>query len=113
MSLSKCRKYSGFYPNLKPIVYSFSTYTSVKNVYTVVNVVGENFLPDGTTSINFGPYNSLPVMYNGSNNISFVVPFFSANTSVPITYNVYVTSITNSNFSPFVLYSNPISYTIT
>jgi hypothetical protein len=42
-----------------------------------------------------------------------VVPSFSANTSVPMTFTVYVTSVTNSNLSPFVLYSNPITYTIT
>jgi hypothetical protein len=113
MSGSKCRKYSGFYPNIKPIVYSFSTYTSVKNVYTVVNIVGENFFPDGTTTVKFGPYSNLPVIYNGSNNISFVVPSFSQSTSVPTTYTVYVTSVTNSNFNPFLLYSNATTYTIT
>jgi hypothetical protein len=113
MSSSKCRKYSGFYPNIKPIVYSFSTYTSVKNVYTLVNIVGENFFPNGTTAVNFGPYTNLPVIYNGSFNISFVVPSFSSSTSVPITYDVYVTTTTNSNFNPFLLYSTPTSYTIT
>ena len=113
MSVSKCRKYAGFYPDIKPVVYSFSTYTSVKNVYTVVNIFGNNFFPDGTTAVNFGPYTNLPVIYNSSNNISFIVPFFSSSTSVPITYTVYVTSITNSNFNPFILYSNPTTYTIT
>lgn len=113
MSLTKCRKYSGFTPNIKPIVYGFSTYTSVKNVYTVVNVDGENFFPNGATAVNFGNYTNLPVIYNSSYNISFVVPSFSSNTSVPMTFNVYVTSVTNSNLSPFILYSNPITYTIT
>jgi hypothetical protein len=64
MSVTKCRKYSGFYPNIKPIVYSFSTYTSVKNVYTVVNVFGQNFFPDGTTTVKFGPYTNIPVHYS-------------------------------------------------
>jgi hypothetical protein len=105
----KCRKYKSFYPSLTPIIYGFSTYSSAKNTYTVVYVTGTNFLPDGTTTVQFGSYTNLPVVYYGSFNISFVVPI----PLTPATYKVYVTNNTNSNFNTGLLYSSPVTYTIT
>jgi hypothetical protein len=109
----KCNKYKSFYPDLTPVVYSFSTYSSSRNTYTVVNVIGKNFLPDGTTAVQFGSYTNIPIIYYSSFNISFVVPTPPSANTYPETYTVYVTLNTNSNFSPFLLYSNPVTYTIT
>jgi len=97
-STRNCRQLSsGFYPSFTPILSNLSVTTSAAGVYTVVNVYGGNFLPNGTTFIKFGT-NYLPVTYFGSFNLSFSVP----TNLTPGTYNVYIVNLYNGNFSPAV-----------
>ena len=114
---SRCRKYKGFYPSFTPEIYYMSTTTSIAGEYSLVSISGQNFLPNGTTYVNFGSYTNIQVLYNSSFNISFVVP------TVALTdiYNVVVVNVYNNNFSPPVNqsqpgtlnYSNAVVYTLT
>lgn len=103
----------GFLPNINPIIYSLSTYTSKINVYTIVYITGVNFFPFGTTTIKFGPYTNLPVTYYSSFNISFALPITSNFSINPGNYIIQVTSVNNSNLFPNTVYSNKVTYTLT
>jgi len=113
----KCRGYTGFYPSFTPVLSSLSVTTSSSGSYSLVYVTGSNFLPNGTTYINFGSFGNLSVTYYSSNNLSFVVP----QNALAGNYNVQAVNIYNGNFSPQVSqsypgnpnYSNSITYTIT
>ena len=116
VSSKNCRKYSGFYPSFTPILGSLSHTTSASGAYKKINVSGSNFLPQGTTSIKFGPYNISPT-YLSSFNLSFEVPA----DAIPGIYSVQVINLYNGNFSTPVNqsypgnqnFSNSISYTVT
>lgn len=112
--------YKEFFPNFKPIIRSFSTYTSETGVYTVVNVLGQNFLPPsyGETYVNFGStFTEQQITFYNSFNISFVVPL----NAVPDEYVVTIVNIYNCNFSPQINQtfpgsknvSEPVTYLIT
>lgn len=113
----KCRKYKGFLPSFTPEINSLSTYTSKAGLYKTVFINGLNFLPSGTTYVNFGPFTNLQVSYYSSFNISFVIPL-KANVG---TYKIVVVNVYNGNFSPRVNitgagvlnYSNSVQYTLT
>jgi len=98
-----CRKYKGFYPSFAPVISSLSITTSVAGQYALVYIFGYNFLPNGSTYVNFGQYKNIPITFYSSNNISFVVPIQAQSG----TYNVVVVNIYNNNFSPPVKYSYP------
>ena len=98
-----CRGYNGFYPSFNPILNSLSITSSSAGGYSLVYVNGSNFLPNGTTFIKFGNYGYLPITYNSSFNLSFVVPL----NATPGNYNVQVVNIYNGNFSPEVNQSYP------
>jgi len=102
-----CRKFKRFYPDLRPIIYGLSKYTSSNYTYNLIYVTGTNFFPDDSTRIDFGPFKNLPVTFYSSSNISFVVPI----EGVPGAFNVNATN--NVNNACFLLYSNSIQYTIT
>ena len=106
--VSKCRKKKGFLPDLNPQIYGLSMYTSTSGVYTIVNIVGNNFFPYGTTMVDFGSYRNISVNFYSSLNISFVIPIIAP----PGVYIIKATSNTNQNFNPFLLYSNPVTYTL-
>jgi hypothetical protein len=111
----KCRNTKNTYPSFTPILLNLSLIASYSNIYTEVNVIGSNFLPNGTTFIKFGLNNITPIYYN-SNSLSFTIPLNLA----PGEYNVQVVNIYNNNFSPQMVqnstgiynYSDPIIYTI-
>jgi hypothetical protein len=105
--------YNAFLPSFTPLIGSLSVTSSSAGQYSLVYINGNNFFPNGTTYVNFGQYKNIPIVYYGSFNISFVVPTPPSANTYPETYTVYVTLNTNSNFSPFLLYSNPVTYTIT
>ena len=95
-----------------------SVTTSKLNTYSLVYVYGSNFLPNGTTFIQFGTYGYLPVTYYSSFNLSFIVPINALSGN----YNVKVVKLYNGNVSPPVNQSYPgnlnysnnsITYTIT
>jgi len=112
-------KYRQVYPSFKPTINNLSTTNSIAGNYMMVYINGTNFLPPcyGTTYVNFGSFQQLPITFYSSFNISFVVPL----NAVAGTYNIQVVNIYNGNFSPSVNqsypgiqnYSNSITYTIT
>lgn len=114
---SRCRKYKGFYPSFTPEIGYMSVTTSVAGNYSFVSIHGQNFLPNGTTYVNFGSYTNIPVTYSSSYTIAFVVP----TTLLAGFYNVVVVNVYSDNFSPPVNqsyrgtlnYSNPVVYQLT
>jgi hypothetical protein len=117
-STRKCRRLNrGFYPSFTPNLLSLSVTTSASGAYSLVYINGSNFLPNGTTFIQFGSFGYLPVIYYSSFTLSFVVP----SNAVPGSYPVKVVNLYNGNFSPPVNqsytgnlnFSQPINYTIT
>jgi hypothetical protein len=113
-----CTQYRNFTPSFTPIINSLSVTTSNSGDYSLVYIIGLNFLPNGTTYINFGDnYTNIPVTYYSSFNISFIVP-----QDAPAgLYNVVAVNIYNGNFGPPVKYpypanlnySNPTTYILT
>ncbi len=112
-----CRKYRDVYPSFTPVLNQLSTISSSAGAYSLVYVNGSNFLPNGTTSIKFGDYGYIPVIYYSSVYLSFVIPLNATAGS----YNVQVVNLYTGNFSPEVNqscpsnrnFSNSIIYTIT
>ena len=113
----KCKLAKGFLQSFTPAIYNLSVDTSLAGAYSFVGITGTNFLPNGTTTVNFGTYKNIPVSYFSSFNISFVVPL-----NAPIgNYNVVVINTYNSNYSPNInnFYnqntnsSNSMIYTLT
>ena len=118
----KCKLSQGFLPSFTPEIYSISKNTSTLGAYSVVFIIGKNFLPNGTTyvnfrNINFGINQNISVSYFNSNNISFVVP---ANVIIG-SYDIIVINNYSSNFSANINnfynsnlnYSNSETYTLT
>lgn len=117
-STRNCRRLNkGFYPSFTPALYSLSVTTTATGAYSLVFINGSNFLPNGTTFVQFGSMGYLPVTYYSSNNLSFVVPL----NAVAGNYPVKVVNLYNGNFSPPVNqsysgnlnFSDPIIYTVT
>ena len=117
-STRNCRRLNrGFYPSFTPELFSLSVNTSISGVYSLVYVNGSNFLPNGTTFIQFGKLGFIPVTYYSSFDISFVVPL----NALADDYPVKVVNLYNGNFSPQINqsyagnlnFSQPINYTIT
>jgi hypothetical protein len=112
----KCKLTKSILPSFKPEIYSLSVYTSLSGAYSNVFVSGKNFLPNGTTYVNFGNFTNIPVSYFGSFSISFVVP---ANSEIG-SYNVVVVNNYTSNYSANLNniynqnlnFSNSITYTL-
>ena len=90
-----CNLTKSFLPSFKPEIYSLSVYTSLSGAYSNVLISGKNFLPNGTTYVNFGNFTNIPVSYFSSFNISFVVP---TNATIG-SYNVVVVNNYTSNYS--------------
>jgi len=113
----KIKQSKGFLPSFRPEIYNISKTTSVAGAYSVVFIVGKNFLPNGTTYVNFGAYQNIYVSYFSSNNISFVVPV----NAIMGSYDVIVVNNYSSNFSSNINnyynnnlnYSNSETYTLT
>ena len=113
----KCKLSQGFLPSFTPEIYSISKNISAAGAYSVVFIVGKNFLPNGTTYVNFGTYQNISVSYFSSNNISFVVP----SNAIIGSYDIVVVNNYSSNFSANINnfynsnlnYSNSETYTLT
>ena len=97
-----CKGNKGFLPSFTPILSNLSVTTSSSGAYSLVYVYGSNFLPNGTTFIQFGTI-FLPVIYYNSFNLSFVVP----TSALAGNYNVKVVNLYNGNFSPSINFSYP------
>ena len=104
----KCKLSQGFLPSFTPEIYSISKNDSTAGAYSVVFIIGKNFLPNGTTYVNFGTYQNISVSYFSSNNISFVVPI----NAIIGTYDIIVVNNYSSNFSANInnFYNNNLNY---
>ena len=104
----KCKLSQGFLPIFTPEIYSISKITSAAGAYSVVFIIGKNFLPNGTTYVNFGTYQNISVSYFSSNNISFVVPI----NAIIGPYDIIVVNNYSSNFSANInnFYNNNLNY---
>jgi hypothetical protein len=104
----KCKLSQGFLPSFTPEIYSISKITSAAGAYSVVFIIGKNFLPNGTTYVNFGTYQNISVSYFSSNNISFVVPI----NAIIGPYDIIVVNNYSSNFSANInnFYNNNLNY---
>jgi hypothetical protein len=95
-------------PSILSEIYGLSRNSSVAGVYTIINIYGINFSitgPTGYSTVNFGSYLNLPIIFLGSQTISFVIP-----TNAPSgSYNLNVENI----LYPNVLYSNSLTYNLT
>lgn len=113
----RCKLVKKSLPSFTPVIYNLSVDTSLAGTYSNVLITGQNFLPNGTTYVNFGNFKNIPVSYLSSFNISFVVP-----TNAPVgSYNVVVINTYNSNYSANINniynqnlnFSNSVTYTLT
>ena len=104
----KCKLAKGFLPSFTPEIYTLSVYTSLASAYSFVSITGNNFLPNGTTYVNFGTYQNISVSYFSSNNISFVVPI----NAIIGPYDIIVVNNYSSNFSANInnFYNNNLNY---
>ena len=105
---SKCQNIIKFLPSIKPEIYGLSLNSSVAGVYTIINIYGINFSisgPFGYSTVNFGPYLKLPVIFLGSQTIAFEIP-------TNIGAGSYTLNVENILY-PNPLYSNSVSYTLT
>ena len=107
-TVKKCRSYKGFYPNLTPIIYGLSQYSSNQNVYTLVYLNGLNILPYGSTTLNFGSFKNIPFTYLSSFNISFSVPI----NAIKGTYYLQLLTQSTTPLLPMNLSSNIVEYII-
>jgi hypothetical protein len=114
----KCKLAKGFLPSFTPTVYYLSVNTSPAGAYSNVTITGNNFLPNGTTYVNFGTdYTNIPISYYGSNHISFLVP----TNAISGSYEIIVVNNYTSNFGSHINnfynsnlnYSNSVTYTLT
>ena len=106
-NVRNCRIFENLsYPNTSPVIDSLSIYNSQQGLYTTVYISGSNFSLGGTTgysTVTFGLYTNIPVIFYNSLYISFQVPIYA----VPATYSV---TVVNNSQNP--LYSNSVNYTI-
>lgn len=113
-----CKLAKGFLPSFTPTIYYLSVNISQADAYSNVTITGNNFLPNGTTYVNFGTdYTNIPISYYGSNTISFLVP----TNAIPGSYEIIVVNNYTSNFGSHINnfynsnlnYSNSVAYTLT
>jgi len=115
-NFNTCKKYKRFVPNLKPRINSLSKYSSQFNFSIQVYVYGENFLPNGLTTVDFGNIQNVNIKYINSNTIYFELYNFI----FPGIYDILVKNYLNFNaknttantINSMALQSNTIQYTI-
>ena len=114
--IDTCRKPKKNLQNLNPYISGLSNYSSMFNTFIKVYVYGENFLPNGLSSIDFGNIKNINVTYINANTLYFELYNFA----FPGIYNIIVKNKLNfnarnitaatANATPFI--SNIIQYTI-
>ena len=105
---SKCQNIVKIKPSVTPQIYGLSSNISVAGVYTIITIYGINFSisgPTGYSTVNFGPYLKLPVIFLGSQTIAFEIP-------TNIVAGSYTLTVENILY-PNPLYSNSVTYTLT
>lgn len=114
--LDLCRKTKKTVPNFKPYINSLSQYSSQFNTYIKIYIYGENFLPNGLSSVDFGNIQNIDFKYINPNTLYFELYNFA----FPGVYNIVVknnlyfnaknTTANSVNLTPLV--SNVVKYTI-
>lgn len=106
-NVRSCRVFKNLpYPDTSPVINELSTYISQQGDYTIVYISGNNFSLEGTTgysTVTFGSFKNLPVIFYSSQNISFEVPMLA----IPGMYSV---TVVNNSQNP--LYSNSVNYIV-
>jgi len=114
--INACIKPKNYVQNLNPYISGLSKYSSLFNTYIKLYVYGENFLPNGLSTIDFGNIKNINTKYINSNTLYFELYNFA----FPGIYNIIVKNKLNFNarnitaasvnVEPFT--SNIIQYTI-
>lgn len=116
-SYKQCKRHKSVLPKFRPLISTISRNSSVAGQYTIVYISGTDFFGFGLTSVNFGSYTNIPIVYYSSFNISFVVPPSASKGN----YNIRVVNIYNGQLGASANYSypgqlklsDPIQYTLT
>ena len=113
----KCKLSTSFLPPFTPIIHALSTDTSVEGAFAQVRITGAGFLNSGTTFVNFGIFESIPVSFFSSNFISFVVPpqVLEGNYRIVVVnnYNSHFSANINHPYNGNLNFSNSKSYLVT
>ena len=114
--INACIKPKKYVQNLNPYISGLSNYSSLFNISIKLYVYGENFLPNGLSTIDFGNIKNINTKYINSNTLYFELYNFA----FPGIYNIIVKNKLNFNarnitansinVEPFA--SNIIQYTI-
>jgi len=102
-----CRQSQPIIPNIKPVIYKLSQYSSSAGSYTIIYIYGNNFTlygNPGSSLVNFGNFMNLPISFYSSQEISFSVP----TNAKPGNYTITV--INTQNIAQLI--SNSAIYTI-
>jgi len=106
-NVRNCRIFKNLpFPNTSPVIDGLSIYKSQQGIYTTVYISGNNFSLEGThgySTVTFGTYQNISVIFYSSQTISFQVP-----TNAPS--GIYSVTVVNNSQNP--LYSNSVNYTI-
>jgi hypothetical protein len=113
---TSCRKTKKGVPNLTPYINSLSKYSSQFNFNIQVYVYGENFLPNGLTTLDFGNIQNVNIKYINPN----ILYFELYNFIFPGVYNIVVKNrlsfnaqnVTANSINSLTLQSNAVPYTI-
>jgi len=114
--LDTCRKLRKNIPNLSPFISSLSNYSTKFNTYIKIYIYGDNFLPNGLTTVDFGNIQNIIPRYINPNTLYLELYNFA----FPGVYNIVVknnfyfsarnTTAASVNVTPFE--SNVVQYTI-
>jgi hypothetical protein len=92
-SRNTCRRSKKIIPNLYPYISSLSQYSSPFNFTIKIYVYGENFLPNGLTTMKFGNIQNINVSYINPNTLYFELNNFI----FPGVYNIAAQNNINFN----------------
>lgn len=107
MTTNNCNKYKYVVPDITPVIYSLSMYTSPEGSYANVYIYGKNFSVNSSVNsfIKFGNKYVYDFTYYDRNTISFFVERY-------ITFGSYELKVVNvHNNSPY--FSNGVTYVVT
>lgn len=114
---NRCLKYKKGFPNLKPYVSSLSNNSSHFKDYVKIYIYGNNFLPNGFTTINFGNIKNIPVRYLNTNTLYLELYnfLFPGVYDIVVINNLpmYAKNTTANSLGDTYLQSNVVNYTVT
>lgn len=107
------RLVKGFNPSAVPVIASLNPNNCKNNTYAEINIIGENFFPQGISYVKFGSFN-LPATYNSSFGLTFYLPLQVPNGRQRAgQYTVQVVNrYSKLQVTPVNLYSNKVTFTV-